>query len=150
MSQAVVALVTGIVSGLISAILVFIGVKWWNRAIVPWYEERVYKDVKISGVWETSYEDNNTIVHEVATVEQNAHRVWGEITCEGEEYLFEGEFRNLILTARYWEKSRNTLDRGTFTLMLKGHSNTLRGFYAWYLGEESNVKSGWYEWNRKQ
>ena len=146
------SLVIGVVSGIITTVLIFIGMKYWNSVIVPWYEDRVYKDIKISGEWKTTGEEHGEVFQEVAKVKQNAHRVWGNIIYKTEseftEYEFEGEFRNLILTARYWVKSENDLDRGTFTLMLKNNGYTLKGFYSWYLAEDNDVISGSYEWVR--
>lgn len=151
--QLLFSLSTGIISGLITAILVFIGIKYWNNIVVPWYENRVYKDIKISGEWETTGYEHEEVFHEVAKINQNAHSVWGDITYKTDseliEYQFEGEFKNLILTARYWVKNENNLDRGTFTLMLKNNGRTLKGFYAWYLAADNDVISGSYEWIKK-
>ena len=146
------ALSTGVISGVIAAVLIFVGLRYWNRVIVPWYEDRVYLDIKIAGDWETTGQEHGETFHEAAKVEQNAHRVWGEITYKTEsefiQYEFEGEFRNLLLTARYWVKADNNLDRGTFTLMLKNNGRTLKGFYAWYLDDDNDVISDSYEWTR--
>ena len=145
-------LIGGVLSALIATFLVFTGSKYWSKVIVPWYEDRVYKDIRIEGEWTTSGEEEDETFNEVAKVSQKANRVWGDIiykTTSGvTEYEFEGEFKNLILTARYWVKRENNLDRGTFTLMLRNNGRILKGFYAWYSDEQNDVISGKYEWSR--
>ena len=144
---------SGVVSGFVATFLTFVAARYWTKVIVPWYEERVYKDIKIAGEWDTQGEEHGDTFHEIAKVSQQAHRVWGDIIYQSPSeiinYEFEGEFRNLILTGRYWVKGRNDLDRGTFTLMLRENGKLLKGFYAWYLGDEHDVVSGWYKWIRK-
>jgi hypothetical protein len=140
----------GVLSALIATSLIFIAAKYWNTVIVPWYEDRVYKDIRIDNEWKTSGEEKGDTFSEMAKVKQRAHRVWGEIIYKTDadivEYEFEGEFKNLILTARYWVKGQNNLDRGTFTLMLKNNGKIMSGFYAWYADVENDVLSGKYEW----
>lgn len=139
-------------SGLITALIVFICLRYWNAVIVPWYENRIYKDIKIDGEWKALGDEQSEVFEEKVKVKQNAHRVYGDIiyksTSELIEYQFEGEFRNLILTARYWVKGENNLDRGTFTLMTKNNGRTLKGPYAWYSANNNDVESGTYEWDR--
>lgn len=146
------ALGVGVVSGLFSTILVFLGAKYWNSVVIPWYEERVYKDIRIAGEWRTRGKESGEEFSETAIIKQNAHRVWGEITYRTEDefilYEFEGELRNLILSARYWVKGQNNLDRGTFTLMVKDNGDTLQGYYAWYMDIANEVIGDRYVWTR--
>jgi len=153
-SQISLALLSGIISGLLSSLIVFVVVKYWNSVVVPWYEQRVYKDVPIGGKWAAEGVEREVPFVEDVIVRQKAHRVSGEIIYKGEretiEYEFDGEFKNLILTARYWTKRQSTLSRGTFTLMLRDEGKTLEGYYAGYLGKEdvNEVVGGPYKWSR--
>jgi hypothetical protein len=79
------ALGVGVVSGLFSTILVFLGAKYWNSVVIPWYEERVYKDIRIAGEWRTRGKESGEEFSETAIIKQNAHRVWGEITYRTED-----------------------------------------------------------------
>lgn len=145
-------ILAGLVSGVLSSLLVLAGAKYWRAVVIPWYEDRVYKDVMIAGRWESLGQEHGETFTETVKVRQRAHHVSGEITYRVDdkliEYQFDGEFKNLILTARYWVKEESNLDRGTFTLMLKNNGQTLKGFYAWYLPEDNDVISGNYEWKR--
>ena len=42
-------IITGLVSGLVVILFVLVFRSFWNAVIVPWFEDRVYKDVKIEG-----------------------------------------------------------------------------------------------------
>lgn len=147
-----------IVSAVIASIVILIVVTMWKKAIVPWFEERLYRDLNRAGTWDVSGTEGGKRFAEVAKVKQRGHRVWGVLTYRGQsisgepqiiEYLFEGEFRNLILTARQWEKRRHSLERGSFTLMVKRNADFMRGYYAWYLDIQSDVVGGEYEWVRR-
>ncbi|GAJ21217.1 unnamed protein product [marine sediment metagenome] len=116
---------SGVLGGLLATFLILVFAKYWKQVIIPWYEDRVYKDIRIAGKWRTKGEHNKEVFEENARICQKAHRVWGNIIYKTEkgvaDYEFEGEFKNLILTARYWVKEENNLDRGTFTLMLRNN-----------------------------
>ncbi len=144
---------SGVLSGLVTTLLVFVVIRYWKGVLIPWYENRIYKDIKIAGEWETTGEEKDEVFHETAKIQQHAHRVWGDIIYKKDDelitYEFEGEFKNLIFTARYSVKGQNDLDRGTFTLMIRNNGNVLKGHYAWYLAELHDVISGQYEWIKK-
>ena len=44
-------IISGLISGLVVSIFVLVFRQFWNSVIVPWFEERVYKDVHIEGKW---------------------------------------------------------------------------------------------------
>jgi hypothetical protein len=45
------SLIVGVVSGVVTTILVFSFRIVWKKIIMPWYEERLYQGAKIEGVW---------------------------------------------------------------------------------------------------
>jgi hypothetical protein len=49
-----VAILSGIVSGLIATFLALVARIYWSLAIVPWYEERIYRDARIEGKWRST------------------------------------------------------------------------------------------------
>jgi hypothetical protein len=147
------AILTGVFSGLVSSVVIFLWVTYWRRAVVPWYEDRLYQGLRIDGEWVTEGFYPGEDFRETVYVEQNGYSVRGRIALtsreQPEEYRFEGEFRNLILTARYWTPGSNDLDRGTFTLTVKDSGNTLNGFSVGYIDQASSVVSGKYIWRRR-
>ena len=150
--QLLTAIVGGVIGALIATFLMLVGGKYWKEIIVPWYEDKIYKDIRIAGDWKTLGDEDGIKFNENAKIQQKAHCISGEIIYKTEsevnEYEFEGEFKNLILTARYWVKGESNLDRGTFTLMLRNNGRMLKGFYAWYLDDRNGVVSGSYEWTK--
>lgn len=151
--QILLALLTGLVSGLLTTLLVFVTSRYWQRVLMPWYENRLYQDIRIDGDWIGTGIEYGIPFTEIIRVHQTAHHVKGETTfkrgADIVDYEFEGEFKNLVLTVQYWAKRENNLDRGTFTLMLENNGEALRGHYVWYSPTDNCVQSGEYKWIRK-
>ena len=144
---------SGIVSGVLATFLVLICLSIWNKIIVPWYEDKVYKDIRIDGKWLIEEEEYGIKYASMTIIKQTAHRVYGEITYIDEPdlplFMFYGEFRNLILTATHCAKTKTNLDRGTFTLMVKEDGRVMEGFYAWYPAGGTEIIQGPYKWIRQ-
>lgn len=142
----------GIYSGLITSLLVFAFQSQWKKIIVPWYEERIYKDARIEGNWEIEYD--GIARREIIALERKAHSVSGTIVGIagediGKSYKLDGVFKNLLLTASYSSEDRTSLDRGTFTLFLGDNGNTLKGCSSYYEDESGTVTSDNCKWRRK-
>ena len=149
--------VIGISAGVAVAVLVYFFQKVWKRILEPWFEERVYRDAKVEGKWEGRLvelcEPTGDYL-ELISLERRAHRITGTITCTGgadiaEEYALEGTFRNLLLSGTYWQKSRRSLDRGSFTLKLTENGERLEGHCAYYNTPNDCVQCSEYSWTRK-
>lgn len=146
------AVAIGIISGLLTTFIVIVIQKIWVSAVEPWYEERIYKDVKLEGVWECQYPTLN--LKEKITLKSVAHRVNGVVVIvqgpdQGKTYEISGSFKNLILTASYHSVDRKSLDRGTYTLMLKNNGSKLEGYSAFYEDVRHEVVSEYCVWTRK-
>jgi hypothetical protein len=134
------SVVSGIISGLIATFLAVVVRTFWIRAVVPWYEERVYRDAKIEGKWRshitysTSPEDWDEFIVEIA---RKSHHVESLLTCvdganKGNVYKFSGTFGNLILTGSYASMDTARLARGTLTLRLIKDGQAMEGYAAVY------------------
>ena len=146
------SLTIGIIAGLITTLLIVILKSMFDKILIPWYEQRVYKDIKISGKWDAKYEANYG--REIITINQTAHYISGTIiTTTGEDkgniYSFEGIFKNLILTASYSSNNRTSIDRGTITLRIEDNGNKLVGYCALYDDDSQKIKSIKYNLKRK-
>jgi len=147
------SLTIGIISGLITTLFIVILKSIFDKILIPWYEQRIYKDIKISGNWDAKYEDND-YGKEIITITQIAHHISGTIiTTTGEDkgniYHFEGIFKNLILTASYSSINQTSIDRGTITLKIEDNGNKLVGFCSLYDDDSQNIKSIKYNCKRK-
>jgi hypothetical protein len=143
----------GVTAGLITTILVVVIQKLWVTAIEPWYEERIYKDAKIEGEWIVTYPGID--LKELATIKRVAHKITGVVAVvegpdQGRTYSLEGEFKNLLLTLSYSAVSRTSLDRGTYTLLLKNNGNRFEGASALYEDESNTILTHECQWIRKQ
>ena len=140
----------GIVSGLVTATLV-LGIRnFYIKVVLPWYEDRIYKDAKIEGKWKGEIQDTG---YEVVTLKRTGHHIDGNIVIisgpnQSEVYEIKGEFRNLILTLDYWSTRDGSLDRGTYTLMLTENGRTLSGKAAYYEDDKHKMYSGDVKWDR--
>jgi len=146
------AVILGIISGLITTFIVIVIQKLWGSVIEPWYEERIYKDAKIEGIWEGVYPDLD--LKEIVTLKRNSHHIEGVIAIvegpdQGKTYEITGTFKNLILSASYSAIDRKSLDRGAYTMMLKNNGDKLVGFSAFYEDDLNAVVSGQCTWTRK-
>lgn len=143
----------GVVAGLITSLIVILFQRLWVEVVQPWYEERVYRDTKIEGRWIIEYPDRQAV--EVAELKRRGHRVSGVITVSdgadlGKSFLFNGTFKNLILTGSYSAVNQRSLDRGSFAVMLKNNGQTLEGHAIYYVDEDSDMSSARCTWKRSE
>jgi hypothetical protein len=66
-------------------LIVFVVLKYWASVVVPWYEQRVYKDMPIGGKWSAQGNELEAPFVEDVIVRQKAHRVSGDIIYRGEK-----------------------------------------------------------------
>ncbi|WNZ57018.1 hypothetical protein QT397_06640 [Microbulbifer sp. MKSA007] len=123
-----IEIVTGVVAGILSALLIFAAKELWSNSIAPWYSSLKYQGADISGSWyakinETSKNDkesdnasadesdsegsdNESFNAGVSTfsmiLEQQAHSVTGSL-----QFTFDGEVKKFNidydLSGEYWE-----------------------------------------------
>lgn len=124
----------GIISGIITSIIIFLFLHVYQQIIKGYIENLLYKDIMISGKWKTKavYPHGNEI-EEIVEMKQSAHKVNGTIRLESDEYAFKGEFKNMILTSTYWNSNISDRDRGTFTLECKKNGSVLEGYAALFV-----------------
>lgn len=139
------SLLVGTLGGLVATLLTVTFRNYWVSVFIPWYEERLYRDAKIEGNWKSEKRkgSSNILFMQIA---RKSYSVNGTFTyiegCDqGKTYKFNGEFRNLILTANYSSTISSQLDRGTLALMLVHNGDKLKGILSYYLDPESKISS---------
>jgi len=131
-------LVAGLISGLVVILLVIVFREFWRKVVVSWFEERIYKDARIEGVWYSLYSAGSGYRQEVISLKRHGHEVTGTMVCidggedVGVKYQVSGSFRNLILPLVYESEDRSKTDRGTITLKLVKNAECLEGIVALY------------------
>ncbi len=130
-------IISGLVSGLTVTFLVLVFRQFWHTAIIPWFEERVYKDVQIEGKWFGLYPLSRDLRQDVIVLKRHGHTITGIITCtkggdEGDEYSVCGSFRNLLLPLTYESTDKTKTDRGSITLKCVRDGERLKGEISFY------------------
>ena len=146
-------LVIGIVSGLVTGILIWLFRSVWIKILSPMLEDFLYSGVRIDGRWNAKLEDVVSTHKEEIIIKQWGNRINGTIKCiegqdQGNNYIFEGNFKNLILTATYESTNKYATDRGTFTVKMEDNGKTLKG-HTVYLGDtDGELSDAKYIWQK--
>ena len=142
MQEILLNLFLGIVSGLVGSGMTLFIRSNWEKIIIPWFEERIYKGVHIEGRWqgEVKYSDTDISLF-VFDLKRNSHRVFGDMISKesGKTYKVDGEFRNMILTLTYTATLPTASDRGCFTFLLVRNGKELDGHGAFYYSPEHRI-----------
>ena len=158
------SIIIGVISGITTSTLVYIIVLVFNRIVIPWYQDLIYKGVDISGEWKSEI-DYGILGPPfgakglfVLKLNQKAHSVKGSATGivkrDGQEtvttYNVEGEIgdRILHLTLKCSDKQR--LGIYTELLEVSGHGNVMQGWTNWYSGRTFAVTALQKTWVRSQ
>ena len=148
-------LIAGLVSGVIVTLLVVVFSKFWNSVIIPWFEDRVYKDIRIEGKWFVLYPSSPKQRQELVVLKRHGHAITGEMVCvsgydEGEQYKLDGSFRNLLLPLMYESTDKQKSDRGTITLKCIMNGTRLSGKIAAYDSEDEDIVTANVLWFRSK
>ncbi|PNM40332.1 hypothetical protein [Vibrio cholerae] len=150
-------LVSGLVSGLIVVFITLVVSRIWKYIVVPWFEERVYKDVKIEGQWFSYYTGTMLGRQEVITLQRHGHEIKGTMICtnighpdHGEQYNVHGTFKNLILPLVYENNNKLRTDRGTISLKSTYNARILKGTISFYSCPEDAIDTSPVTWYRSQ
>ena len=145
----------GITAGLVVTIFALVFRGFWNAVIVPWFEERVYKDAKIEGKWFGLYPNQPGPKQDVIVLKRRGHEISGKMICtkgpdEGEEYTLCGSFRNMILPLTYESSDTSKTDRGSLTLMCIRNGERLSGKLASYNTYDDSIETVSILWFRSK
>lgn len=148
-------LVAGLVSGLIVTFFVLVFRSFWYSVIIPWFEDRVYKDIRIEGKWFGLYPETYDLRQDVIVIKRRGHSVTGNMICtngadEGEEYSICGSFRNLLLPLTYESTDKSKSDRGSITLKCVRNGERLSGKIALYQTLNDSIVAGNILWFRSK
>ena len=163
------AICLGIVSGLVSTLIIVFFRLVWMKIIFPWFENTLYHDTKIEGKWhakacflqytEDKGDDGkphykvSKPVEYVVELFRTGHNVTGTMMAttgadNGITYFLKGSFRNLILNATFERKDRTAIDRGAMALMLVKNGEAWQGYRTDYIDYEHCMGSVRFELER--
>lgn len=144
--------IIGVTSGLVTSLIVFVLQLYYFRVLLPWFEELLYRDLKIEGRWLVEYPEGKEFT-EAIELNRQGHRVTGTVTVtggpdRGRVYAFEGTFKNLILTLSFAGRDGTRLDRGTYTLQAKNNGQHLQGYSTFYQDDDNTIVCMECNWRR--
>ncbi|MFO4643386.1 hypothetical protein [Vibrio cholerae] len=147
--------IVGLVSGLVVTIFVVTFKKFWEAVIIPWFEERVYKDVKIEGKWYGINPTTKDLEENLITLKRHGHTIQGTMICvsgadEGTEFKLCGSFRNMLLPLTYEENDKTKTDRGTITLKVINNGEEMKGILAFYHNQRDSIETANVHWYRNK
>lgn len=147
------SIIAGLISGLIVTLFIIVFKLLWDYNIVPWFEERIYKDAFIEGTWFSLHPDEYNLRQEIITLKRTGHSITGTMVCvngkdKGEEYILHGSFKNMILPLIYESSDTSKTDRGNITLKSISNGEILRGKISLYNTGSDNITSGSIIWFR--
>lgn len=142
----------GVISGLVTSLIVFVFQVGYIKAFQPWLEELLYRDLKIEGRWLVKYPEGKNFT-EAVELKRRGHHVAGSVTVtggpdQGRVYMVNGTFKNLILTLSFAGQDATRLDRGTYTLQARDNGQLLRGYSAFYQDTDNAIVSMECNWIR--
>jgi hypothetical protein len=150
-------IIAGLISGVVVTVLVLLTRQFWNSVIIPWFEDRVYKDVQIEGKWFGLFDksDFGEDRQELITLDRRGHSIEGTMICtsgldKGEKYSLKGSFRNLTLPLLYENSDPKKTDRGTITLKTMQSAEKLQGCISFYSCREDSIRTSKITWYRNQ
>lgn len=152
------SLVVGVVSGIITAAVIHLMLLFFNRVVLPWYRQLVYRGVDIQGRWEEQldFKNGNTQVL-TAELSQKAHAITGTVTVvkstEGkivrtEIMSLKGAVKDRLFNGTLVPVDRKRVGVSTQLLEVIGDGGRMRGWTSWYDAKTAKIIAIESEWKR--
>ena len=143
----------GVVSGIVTAVVLVIAASLFTEVVIPWYQSKVYEGISIAGTWHADLEseistperrvENDMMLH------QHGHKVTGSVikrTATGdtrvtEDFRLEGRIRDRFFYGYIYPKDKDRLSALSFLYQVEGNGSTLSGLRVFYHILESKIKS---------
>ena len=132
-------IVAGIIAGILTSVIIWIIVKLVNNVILPWYESKTFKGVKLNGTWTHTHshtKDSELFKYEdKLMIYQKGYTISGTYTCRNErhgeilttEYSMIGHIQDSYVLINYQRKNNVGTGIGSFLLKIIGNSDQLCG-----------------------
>lgn len=152
------SIVVGVVSGVLASALIFLAVQLFQRAIIPWYRQLVYRGIDVTGTWENRLEFGKDRIQTATIVlTQRAERVNGTVTLmkvidnrtrPAETLELDAELSNRFLVGTMSPTDSKRLVAVTVLLEVVGDGRRMKGWTSWYDAKAAQVTSSSAEWVR--
>jgi|GEM_PF-3319839 len=124
-----ISLMIGIVSSLVATIVFIVISELIRRVVLPWYEDKVYRGVRIDGKWEAK--NDGTKQKATFFLQQKGDQVIGTYSHimpqsaarKIEEYQVTGNVRDTYVNLTFHPTARDQIDTGTYVSRLSHDSS---------------------------
>ena len=143
------AVVIGIVTGILTTVLLFLVKEFIQKVAIPWYQELIYKGVDLNGTWKKEYGGEEKGTKFKLILDQSAHKLRGSLLFmqieKGEEsshefsvegYLWEG-----YATLNFRPKNRKILSYAAALLKVCKGGSELQGYLSFRNVDKDEVIS---------
>jgi hypothetical protein len=152
------SLLIGVVSGIITAAIIHLLVLLFNKVLLPWYRQFVYRGVDIQGKWEENLDFGNGNT-QIMTIElsQEAHAIAGSITIvkstnkqitRTEMMLLKGTVKDRLFNGTIIPVDKKRVGISTILLEIIGDGTRMRGSASWYDVIAARIIAMPTEWKR--
>jgi hypothetical protein len=130
----------GVLSGVITSVILLIAGKFTVKVFIPWYQEIIYKGVDLQGRWTNTSQHDNTVNYTYQIdIKQSAHKLNGSavITKSGsnkdyiQDFTLEGETWEGYVTINLRSKNRENLSFVAGLFKVEGRGQILDGSWAY-------------------
>lgn len=154
-------LVIGIVSGVVTAGLLWLTTVFWRNVLEPWFEARVYRGLDVAGIWElenTANEFGKKPFDDDEAIEmrQSAHRLSGRLTfhAAGEpsktrSHQVSGMIRDRLVCFTSQSSDRQSVGYTSVLAEVATDGKTMRGHVIYYDLDTSQIESSAVTYTRK-
>ena len=129
-------IISGIISGVLSSVIVWLFYRFWSDTLLPWYQMRVYRGVSVQGLWIGTRVDGNNMFAFSLNLAQRGHNLLGTFTAKdklaaGEEtetaFDLRGVITNSYVLLNYSPASVHRYGSGAFLFQIFNAGAQLRG-----------------------
>ena len=135
MDPNLVSLIVGIASSLLATAIFVLAAEFWRKSIRPWFEDKIYKGVRLDGEWTSTkiagMDSDSSIGTMKFEIKQTAEKISGtyyHLDAKGEKtsYQITGVITNMYLTATAIPASSRVIDALAFLLYVKYEKSKLK------------------------
>lgn len=137
MTNITITIFMGVLSGVFTAALIWVAMSLFNKIVIPWYQQRVYRGIDISGEWTSNKEYLGKIkVDQSIQISQKGHRIKGVLISRNKipnrgndttSFSIDGEVFNNYVYIVYKTTDKRYIGRGSFLLKVKEGGDKLWG-----------------------
>lgn len=160
MTETIVSIFIGVFTGVVASILIWIVVKTFNKIIVPWYQNSIYRGINLSGNWIATHNFPGEVnVEQEIILQEKGHKITGSLVSQNyvkqklkttTSYSLVGEIFDNYIDVEYKNKDKRLMGRGSQLLKVKDGGKSLEGgLVVIDVYSTEVIVSGSIKWKRK-